>query len=231
MKRSNISVSVVIPAFNEERSIADVIAQTETVLESLNLSHEVIVVDDGSSDKTRLFASNNGATLISYAGNRGKGYALRTGFAAAKGQVLVTLDADGSHRPHDIPMILETLMNGADVVFGSRYLEDNGNQVTTRIRTFGNRIFNMLIMFLTGMKVTDSQSGFRAYRREVLEEIELYSDGYDIDSELAVKTLKNGFNIKEAPIICLDRKAGNSKLRSFSDGFRIFKTILRSTFA
>ena len=223
-------ISVVIPAFNEEGSIADVITQTETILDSTKLSYEVIVVDDGSMDNTRNFVLNNGARLITYTKNRGKGYALRRGFAEAEGEILITMDADGSHEPKDILKIIHPLLNGFDVVFGSRFLNNGGGRVTSRLHAIGNHLFNFLILALTGKKISDSQTGFRGYRREVIREMKLRSDGYEVESELTVKALKNGFKTREAPITCLRRSAGHSKLRSFSDGFRIFKAILEANF-
>ena len=222
-------ISVVIPAFNEEKNIVNVIAQTETVLQSLNLPYEIIVVDDGSNDNTRLNASNNGAKLISYSANHGKGYALKRGFAYAKGQILVTIDSDGDHRPEEILKLIKSLLNGADVVIGSRFLGNN-REVTSKLNLLGNRLFNILIMILTSKRITDSQTGFRAYKRKALKEIELFSNGYEIESELTVKTLKNGFKVQEEPITCDKRKNGKSKLNPFSDGLTILKTILKANF-
>jgi len=228
--KANPMISVVIPAFNEEKNIADVIEQTEASLNSLNLTYEVIVIDDGSNDKTRHYASNNGAKLISYLTNHGKGYAIRKGLANARGQILVTLDADGSHRPDEIPKLIKPLLYGADVVIGSRFLENHGKKVTSRLHTFGNHLFNILILLLTKKKITDSQTGFRAFKRKVLKGIELFSNGYEIESELTIKTLKNGFKVIEEPITCDKRKNGLSKLNTFSDGFTILKTILKANF-
>lgn len=226
---TNPLVSVVIPAFNEESSIADVIAHVEASLQSLNLPHEVIVVDDGSNDNTRYHASNNGAKIISYKTNHGKGYALKKGLALARGQILITIDADGSHRPDEIPKIIKPLLNGADVVIGSRFLGNN-EKVTSKLHVLGNRMFNILIMILTNKKITDSQTGFRAYNRKVLKGIKLFSNGYEIETELTIKTLKNGFKIQEEPITCDKRKTGRSKLNPFSDGLTILKTILKANF-
>lgn len=223
-------VSVIIPAFNEENNIASTIARTEATLESLNLSYEVIVIDDGSHDNTKLNASNNGAKLITYNPNRGKGYALRQGFATAKGQFLVTLDSDGDHRPDEIPRLIKPLLNGVDIVIGSRYLGNSRGEVTSKLNDLGNRLLNFLVMILTSKKITDSQTGFRAYRRKALKEIELFSNGYEIESELTVKSLKNGFRVQEEPITCDRRKSGKSKLKPLSDGIRIFKAILKASF-
>ncbi|MCK4933931.1 glycosyltransferase family 2 protein [Candidatus Bathyarchaeota archaeon] len=229
MQSSNPLISVVIPAFNEQANIVQVIAQTESALDSLNLPYEVIVVDDGSNDNTKRYASNNGAKLISYNVNRGKGYAMRVGFAQAKGKILVTIDADGSFKPNEIPRMIKPLLNGIDVVVGSRFLAKNG-EVTSKLHIFGNSIFNTLIMLLTQKRITDSQTGFRAFTRKVLKELKLFSEGFEIETELTIKMLQNGFKIQEEPISCSKRRHGRSKLNTFSDGFSILKTIIKANF-
>lgn len=225
----NPLISVVIPAFNEENNISEILTHTETVLESFGLPFEVIVVDDGSRDGTKRKASNNGAKLISYSINRGKGYALRKGLANAKGDILVTMDADGSHRPEEIPKIVKPLLHGADVVVGSRFLKSHAGRITSRLNTLGNHAFNILILVLTKKKITDSQTGFRAFRRMTLKGIGLFSTGYEIDSELTIKTIRNGFRVHEEPVSCDRRKNGMSKLSPLKDGFAILRTILKAS--
>ena len=229
MQSSNPLISVVIPAFNEQANIVQVIAQTESALDSLNLPYEVIVVDDGSCDNTKRYASNNGAKLISYNVNRGKGYAMRVGLAKAKGQLLVTIDADGSFKPNEIPRMIKPLLNGIDVVIGSRFLSNNGD-VTSKLHIFGNMFFNILIMVLTQKRITDSQTGFRAFKRKVLKKLTLFSEGFEIETELTIKTLQNGFKIHEEPISCSKRRNGRSKVNTLSDGFSILKTIFKASF-
>lgn len=221
-------VSVVIPAYNEAGSIAKVITKTEKALGSINLPYEVIVVDDGSVDRTKHLASGNGARVISYHTNKGKGHALRTGISNAKGKILVTIDADGSHRPEEIPRIVRHIIRGADVVIGSRFSGKNG-KMTSRINVLGNRFFNILIRIITGKQISDSQSGFRAFRRKVLRGIVLFSEGYEIETELTIKSLRNGFKIQEEPISCDKRRKGKSNINPFVDGLSILKTIIKSS--
>jgi glycosyltransferase involved in cell wall biosynthesis len=223
-------VSVIIPAYNEAENIAKILALTEATLESLSFPFEVIVVDDGSCDHTNECASNNGAKLISYRRNRGKGYALRRGLSVAKGQIIVTLDADGSHKPEEIPNLVRPLLHGFDVVSGSRFLKTHGKEVTTKLNTLGNRVFNVLILILTKKRITDSQTGFRAFKRKTLEGIRLYSNGYEIESELTIRTLRNGFKVREEAISCDPRNSGRSKLRPLRDGFTILKAIVKASF-
>lgn len=220
-------VSVVVPAFNEEQTVGAVIEQITSVMDSLGLAYEIIVVDDGSTDNTRRVATNCKATVLFNDTNRGKGYAMRKAFQQAQGDIIVTIDADGSHSPKEIPELIEPLFKGADVVAGSRFL-GNGKNSTSRLNRVGNSIFNMTIMILTRKRVTDSQTGFRAIKSEMLRKLDLTSLGYDIETEITVKSLKNGFRFREKPISCHKRKYAMSKLRVLNDGARILRAILRA---
>jgi len=223
-------ISVVIPVYNEEKTIGDVISNTITVLESLQMPYEIIVVDDGSTDDTKHIAAKYKVTVISNGHNQGKGYALKRGFRRALGDIIVTLDSDGSHHPKEIHDLIQPLFNGVDIVAGSRFL-GNGKNSTPKLNRFGNLLLNALIMVLTGKRVTDSQTGFRALKRDVLEKLKLESIGYEIETELTVKGLKNGFVYTETPIYCDKRKHGVSKLNVISDGLKILKMILKARFS
>jgi glycosyltransferase involved in cell wall biosynthesis len=224
------SVSVVIPAFNEQRSIGHVIEETTSVMDDLGVPYEIIVVNDGSTDKTGQVATRYKATVLTNERNRGKGYAIRRGFEQATGDIIVTLDADGAHSPKEIPDLIDPLSNGTDIVGGSRFLGNKGFS-TTRLNRVGNFIFNTAIATLTGKRVTDSQTGFRALKKEVLEKLNLASSGYEIETEITVKSLKNGFTFEEKPISCKQRQFNASKLRVLSDGAQILKTILKANLA
>jgi len=221
-------VSVVIPAYNEEKTIGNVIEETIQIMDSLGLPYEIIVVDDGSTDRTKEEASRYKATVLSNGRNRGKGYALRKGFQHAQGDIIVTIDADGSHKPKEIPDLINPLFNGADIVAGSRFLGDGRNH-TSKLHILGNHLINMTIMVLTRKIITDSQTGLRAFKKEFLQKISLESYGYEIETEITVKSLKNGFKLKEVPVSCEKRRYSISKLRILSDGFKILKTILKSS--
>jgi glycosyltransferase involved in cell wall biosynthesis len=225
-RMESLSVSVIIPAYNEEESIERVLLRTHNALESMGLPYEVILVDDGSTDRTRFLAERQKATILSNGSNRGKGHAVKRGLNSALGDVIVLMDADGSHQPEEIPKLIKPLMNGADIVAGSRFLGIREEDSVKKLHVFGNYLINFLILLLTKKRITDSQSGFRAYKKKVFEEISLTSEGYSIETELTVKTLKNGFVFQEEPIMCEKRRNGSSKLNTVSDGFKIFKTIL-----
>lgn len=223
-------MSVIIPAYNEQKSIGRVIEQTEHVMKSMRVPYEIIVVDDGSTDNTTREASAHRVTVVTYPKNRGKGHALRKGFQQAKGEIIVTIDSDGSHRPKEIPGLLTPIFRGADIVAGSRFMV-KANGFTTGINRVGNFLFNMAIAALTGRLVTDSQTGFRALRKEVIDKMNLDSTGFEIESEITVKGLKNGFKFEEKPITCKRRRYDISRLKILRDGQRILKTIIKANFA
>jgi glycosyltransferase involved in cell wall biosynthesis len=226
MHMESLTVSVVIPAYNEEKSIEDVLSRTEKALEAMNLPYEVIVVDDGSTDKTRFLAERHKVTVLSNGNNHGKAYALRRGFKDISGELVVTMDADGSHRPEDIKCLIEPLMNGADAVIGSRFLNKKDVDSTKKLHILGNKLFNFLIRILTKHYITDSQTGFRAFKKKVLNEIEITCEGYAVETELTIKTLKNGFVVHEQPITFEKRVDGCSHLNPLFDGVKIFKAII-----
>jgi len=199
-------------------------------MESMKNPYEIIIVDDGSTDNTRRIATRYKATVLFNGKNRGKGYALKKGFQHAQGDIIVTIDADGAHKPKEIPDLIHPLFNGVDIVAGSRFL---GNQVnsTSKLNRIGNILINTLIMTLTGKLITDSQTGFRAFKKEVLHKTNLESLGYEVETEITVKGLKNGFTYQEKPISCTKRKYNMSKLKVLPDGIKILTTIFKAKFS
>lgn len=226
----HLAISIVMPAYNEERTIGNMISSISSSMDSTNMPYEIIVVDDGSTDNTRRTAARYKATILSNGKNQGKGYALRKGFQHATGDIIVTIDADGTHRPKEIPDLIHPLFNGVDIVAGSRFL-GNGKHWTSRLNRLGNLIFNSTIMILTRKRITDSQTGFRAIKKEVLKELNLTSLGYEVETELTVKGLKNGYVYQEKPISCQKRQYNISKLKILYDGIKILKTIFKASFA
>jgi glycosyltransferase involved in cell wall biosynthesis len=228
-ERKNFLVSVIIPVFNEEVTIGDVVTRTKNTLEKMGVTYEVLVVDDGSDDRSADVAQERKATVLREC-HKGKGFALRCGFRHAKGEFVVTLDADGSHKPEEIPLVLRSLMEDrADFVVGSRFAnsEDNKTKIPKINRT-GNRLFNSMTGCLTGLKITDSQSGFRAIRASLIKRMKLSSHGYEVESEMLVKALRMGARVTETPISFNQRTMGSSKLDPIRDGARILYAIIAS---
>jgi glycosyltransferase involved in cell wall biosynthesis len=230
MSRRQMLLSVIIPVYNEELTIGNIIDRTKNVLQQIGLPFEIIVVDDCSQDRSLEMAKKHNSKTYSLKEHLGKGYVLRAGFAKAKGDLIVTIDSDGSHRPEELKEVLTPILeNKVDLVIGSRYL--NHKPVAARkLNAFGVRIFNYLIEIFTGVTVTDSQSGFRAMKREVLEKQKLYAREYEIESEMLVKTVKAGFRVAEVPISFEQRTYGHSGVDPLWDGSKILYSIMLARF-
>jgi glycosyltransferase involved in cell wall biosynthesis len=219
-------LSLIVPVRNEELTVGDVIERIQKVTAQVGLKYEVIVIDDCSIDKSRENLLKRKVNVYTLKSHCGKGYALRVGFKRAKGNIIVTIDSDGSHRPEELQQLLSPILAGrADLVIGSRYLNQK-NVNSRKLNAFGVQIFNMLIRLLTKTRVTDSQSGYRAMKREVLGRQKLKSQTYEIESEMLVQTAKLGYRITEVPISFEQRTYGRSGVDPMLDGFKIFLSII-----
>ena len=218
-------LSIIIPVYNEELTIGNVIDRTLAAAEKIGLPTELIVVDDHSYDNSLQVARQRNARVFSLKQHLGKGYALRAGFAKARGDIIVTIDSDGSHWPEELHEVLApVLADQVDMVIGSRYM--NHKRVEARkLNKFGVRIFNLVIELFTGVAITDSQSGYRAMKREVLGKQKLKSGTYEIESEMLVKTAKAGFRVAEVPITFEQRTYGRSGVDPMVDGSKILFSI------
>jgi len=219
-------VSIIIPVYNEESTLGNVIERVQEAMTHTGLQFEVIVADDHSFDNSLQVAKAYPVRVYSLVAHVGKGMGLRAGFAKAKGDVIVTIDSDGSHRPEELPKVLApVLQDQADLVIGSRYLNQK-NVATKKLNAFGVKLFNRLIQMFIGVFVTDSQSGYRAMKKEVLQKLHLKSGGYEIESEMLVKTAKGKYRVLEVPISFEQRTYGRSGVDPLRDGFRIFISII-----
>jgi glycosyltransferase involved in cell wall biosynthesis len=219
-------VSVIIPLYNEEQTIGNIIDRVQTIMKHTGLKCEIIVVDDCSFDNSRMVAKKYPVRLYSLLVHVGKGGGLRAGFAKANGDFIVTVDSDGSHLPEELPKLLyPVLNNNADLVIGSRYLHQK-NVVAKKLNVFGVKFFNLVIQMFAGVYVTDSQSGYRVMKREVLDAQHLKSCGYEIETEMLVKTAKSHYRVLEVPISFEQRTYGVSGIDYLHDVFRIFVSII-----
>ena len=185
----------IIPAYNEEVALGSIILRT------LQYVDEVIIVNDGSDDKTVDVAKLAGAEIINHATNLGKGEALKSGFSAiGDADVVVTIDADGQHNPDEIPSLIKPIIeDGADLVNGSRYM--NGPEENTpAYRRVGQQVLDNATNISAGIKGTDSQSGFRAFSPAACKVFRFYDTGFGIESEMLVDVAEAGLKIVEVPI-------------------------------
>lgn len=215
-------ISVVIPTLNEAPNIKDVFSNIPAFVD------EIVVVDGNSTDGTReeIIKFRSDAKII-VEKPRGKGAAMKTGFESASGDLIVMMDADGSHDPGEISALLEPVLDGYDVSKGSRLLPGGGSDDFTAFRKLGNKMFVTMVNMMYGADYTDMCYGFRAFKREALEKMCCRASGFEIETEQSIRMKKAGLKIKEVPSFEARRKNGNSRLNSFKDGWRILKTIMK----
>lgn len=219
--RTSPTVSLVIPARNEARNIAWVLEQIpETVA-------EVILVDGDSTDATVITARSYRPDIrVVRQDGPGKGSALRSGFLAATGDVIVMMDADGSMVPQEINHFLHFLASGYDFVKGSRFIGGGGSLDITRFRRLGNRFLLRVFNYLYDAELTDLCYGFCAFHRRYLEHLSLCSTGFEIEAEMIVRAMQDGLRIAEVPSLELPRRSGQSNLHSIRDGIRVLRIVL-----
>lgn len=218
---SHSALVVIIPAYNEARFIGSI------VLQARRFASQVIVVDDGSTDDTAHIARSAGATILCHKCNAGKGAALNTGFRVARDfepQVVVCLDGDGQHLPEEIDLIIEPIINqDADIVVGSRYL--GATHHVPRHRVWGHRLFNLLTRYASGVKSSDSQSGFRAFSPRALEALSFCSQDFSVESEMQFLAQEHGLRVIDVPVTI--RYPDPPKRSVLMHGMRVLNGFLR----
>ena len=213
-------VSVVIPALNEAENLPHVLPRVPGWV------HEVLLVDGHSTDDTIAVAQAlYPAIRVLAQEGEGKGAALRTGFAAASGDIIVMLDADGSTDPAEIPAFIGALLAGADFAKGSRFLQGGGTDDMPLYRKLGNWCFVLGVRFLFGGSYTDLCYGYNAFWRQVLPHLDLDADGFEIETMMNVRALHAHLKVAEVPSFEAARVYGSGRLRTIPDGWRVVKTI------
>lgn len=215
------TTSVIIPTLNEVKNL-------EWVLRRIpDWVHEVILVDGGSDDGTLEMAQHvyPDARIVLEL-ERGKGLALRRGFEAAEGEIIVMLDADGSMDPAEMVTFVGALMSGADFVKGSRFAQGGGSDDISPLRRLGNLGFTVTVRLFFHCKYTDLCYGYNAFWSDVLPTLDLDGDGFEIETMMNVRALRSGLKVVEVPSHEGRRHFGPSNLRTFRDGWRVLKTII-----
>jgi dolichol-phosphate mannosyltransferase len=242
-----MKLSVVLPVYNEENTIAEILDRVLRV----PIDKEIVVVDDGSTDRTREIlerrAGPDGFLLVRHDRNRGKGAAIRTALEKVAGEVIVIQDADLEYNPADLVSLLRPILDGkASVVYGSRVLGNPGfysmgvvryhrqgyfrNPVLTIGFYYGGRMVTWLTNLLYGSALTDQPTCYKMFRREVLRDIRLECEGFEFCSEITAKLLLAGHAIEEVPISFTPRRVTEGKKLKWKDGFKAILTLFRFRF-
>jgi hypothetical protein len=216
-----IAVSLVVPAMNEEHNIGWVLRRIPDIVD------EVILVDGNSTDRTvAISQAIRPDILVITQGQPGKGAALRAGFAAARGDIVVMIDADRSMDPREIERFLDSIRAGYDLVKGSRFIPGGGTDDMERTRRFGNNVLRGLVNVLYRAEFSDLCYGYVAFQRDRLEDLALTADGFEIEAEIICRALRAGLRIAEVPSFEAPRGYGASNLNTWRDGTRVLRTLL-----
>jgi len=220
------NISVVIPAKNEEKSIASVIAKlNELSLPENILLSEIIVVNDGSNDNTTQVSIDAGASVINHLYSKGNGAAIKTGARAAKGDVIIFMDADGQHSPGDIPRLISKLEQGYHLVVGAR---QKGSQASI-FRSLANKFYNKFASYMTGHNIEDLTSGFRVVKADKFREfLALLPNGFSYPTTSTMAFFRSGYSVAYEPIHASQREdESNSHINIIKDGIRFLLIIFK----
>ena len=222
--QEGVDVSVVLPCLNEEKTIATCVTKARNWFEAAGLRGEVLVIDNGSTDRSREEAAAAGARVVEET-QRGYGAAHRRGFAESRGNVIVMADADDTYDLSDLTDLVSPLGDGFDMVVGNRLKMLSPGSMTWSHRFIGTPTLTALLGFFSGARLGDSQCGLRAFTREAYERMELKSTGMELASEMILKSARRGLRLAEVPVPYHPRQT-ESKLNTFRDGWRHLRYLI-----
>jgi glycosyltransferase involved in cell wall biosynthesis len=224
-----MKVSIIIPCYNEKNTVEKIV---QAVRSAPVESKEIILVDDCSEDGTQMILKETISPMVDriiyHPVNRGKGAALRSGFAAATGDIVIVQDADLEYNPEDYPLVLEPLLSGkADVVFGSRFMGGRPHRVLFFWHMAGNRFLTLLSNMFTNLNLTDMETGYKAFRASLIKSIQIEEDRFGIEPEIVAKLARTGCKIYEVGISYNGRTYKEGKKINWKDGFRAIYAIVK----
>ena len=223
-------LSIIIPVYNEASTISEVIKRVKNA-DSLGLDKEIIVVDDASTDSTKeKLESETGIIVEKHWRNKGKGAALRSGFAKASGDIVLIQDADFEYNPNEYPILLKPILEGrADVVFGSRFITGQPHRVLFFYHYLGNLFITFLSNLFTNLNLSDIETGYKAFKKEVIDSIlpKLQCNGFGIEVELTARVAKGKWRIYEVGISYSGRTYEEGKKINWKDGLAAIWHIIR----
>jgi glycosyltransferase involved in cell wall biosynthesis len=223
-------LSVIVPVYNERNTVGEILRRMRRV--ELPIDREIVIVDDGSVDGTDKVLSalqDSTVKVVTHPVNRGKGAAVRTGIAAARGDLVLIQDADLEYDPEDWPRLVAPILEGrTKVVFGSRYIGEREAMPVTR--WLGDRSLALLATLLFNATVSDVETGYKVFDRKVLESLGLQADGFDIEPEITAKLLRQGNRLYEVPVTYAGRDAHEGRKFTWGDTFTAGWTLVRLRF-
>jgi glycosyltransferase involved in cell wall biosynthesis len=224
-------LSVIVPVYNERNTVGEILRRMRRV--ELPIDREIVVVDDGSIDGTDKVLSaleDSTVRVVTHPVNRGKGAAVRTGIAAARGDLVLIQDADLEYDPEDWPRLVAPILQGrATVVFGSRYIGER--EAMPISRWLADRSLALLATLLFNVTISDVETGYKVVDRQILDSLGLQADGFDFEPEITAKLLRQGNRVYEVPVAYAGRDAREGRKFTWRDNIRAGRTLVRLRFA